>query len=198
MGAGRVVLFHVTANADWSNLPLSGLFVDMLRRLVALSVGVAGAEGTASLAPVETLDGFGLLSHAAAAAVGLAAERFASTPVSPRHPPGLYGPENGRQALNLGASLPALQPAPVVSGAKVEPLVTRASERALGALAAWRPRVVLLALDLLLSLGLRGLLRRRVSAGSPLAALVAAGARRAAAHWRPTRTRRLTRGWAIS
>ena len=40
-GAGRIVLFHVTANADWSNLPLSGLFVDMLRRLVALSVGVA-------------------------------------------------------------------------------------------------------------------------------------------------------------
>ena len=32
LGAGRVVLFHVTANADWSNLPLSGLFVEMLRR----------------------------------------------------------------------------------------------------------------------------------------------------------------------
>ena len=28
IGAGRVVLFHVTANADWSNLPLSGLFVE--------------------------------------------------------------------------------------------------------------------------------------------------------------------------
>ncbi len=40
-GAGRIVLFHVTANADWSNLPLSGLFVEMLRRLVALSAGVA-------------------------------------------------------------------------------------------------------------------------------------------------------------
>ena len=56
------MLFHVTANADWSNLPLSGLFVDMLRRLVALSVGVAAAEGHAMLAPAETLDGFGLLS----------------------------------------------------------------------------------------------------------------------------------------
>ena len=44
-GAGRIVLFHVTANADWSNLPLSGLFVDMLRRLVALSVGVADGRG---------------------------------------------------------------------------------------------------------------------------------------------------------
>jgi hypothetical protein len=27
------VLFHVTANADWSSLPLSGLFVQMLERL---------------------------------------------------------------------------------------------------------------------------------------------------------------------
>ena len=44
-GAGRIVLFHVTANADWSDLPLSGLFVDMLRRLVALAGGVAGARG---------------------------------------------------------------------------------------------------------------------------------------------------------
>ena len=31
-GKGLIVLFHVTANADWSNLPLSGLFVEMLRR----------------------------------------------------------------------------------------------------------------------------------------------------------------------
>ena len=35
-GQGFIVLFHVTANSDWSNLPLSGLFVEMLRRVVAL------------------------------------------------------------------------------------------------------------------------------------------------------------------
>ena len=61
-GAGRIVLFHVTANADWSNLPLSGLFVDMLRRLVALSAGVATTADNTVLAPAETLDGYGLLS----------------------------------------------------------------------------------------------------------------------------------------
>ena len=48
------MLFHVTANADWSNLPLSGLFVDMLRRLVALSVGVAPISDNTVLAPAET------------------------------------------------------------------------------------------------------------------------------------------------
>ena len=34
-GKGLIVLFHVTADTTWSNLPLSGLFVDMLRRIVA-------------------------------------------------------------------------------------------------------------------------------------------------------------------
>ncbi len=55
-GAGRIVLFHVTANADWSNLPLSGLMVNMLRRLVALSVGVATEAGHTVLSPAETLE----------------------------------------------------------------------------------------------------------------------------------------------
>jgi hypothetical protein len=36
-GKGLVVLFHVTANADWSNLPLSGLFVEMLKRLADMA-----------------------------------------------------------------------------------------------------------------------------------------------------------------
>jgi hypothetical protein len=56
-GAGRIVLFHVTANADWSNLPLSGLFVEMLRRLVAMSAGVATTADNTVLAPTEQQEG---------------------------------------------------------------------------------------------------------------------------------------------
>ncbi len=157
-GAGRVVLFHVTANADWSNLPLSGLFVDMLRRLVDLSAGVAGAPDDAVLAPAEALDGFGVLGAPPPAAIGLTAADLASPAVSPRHPPGTYGPESGRRALSLGAALPELAAAPPVPGAAQAPLSGMARERALGPglLAA---AVGLLALDLLLSLWLRGLLR---------------------------------------
>ncbi len=36
---GHVVLFHVSADADWSSLPLSGLFVEMLGGLMALAPG---------------------------------------------------------------------------------------------------------------------------------------------------------------
>ena len=46
-GKGLIVLFHVTADTTWSNLPLSGLFVDMLRRIVARA-GPAPAESSAA------------------------------------------------------------------------------------------------------------------------------------------------------
>jgi len=157
-GAGRVVLFHVTANADWSNLPLSGLFVDMLRRLVDLSAGVAGTPDDAVLAPAEALDGFGVLSTPPPSAIGLTAAELAKPTVSPRHPPGTYGPESGRRALSLGAALPELAAAAPVPGASLAPLTGMARERAVGP-ALLAAAVSLLALDLLLSLWLRGLLR---------------------------------------
>ncbi len=175
-GAGRVVLFHVTANADWSNLPLSGLFVDMLRRLVALSAGVATTADNTVLTPAETLDGYGLLSQPPPAASGLPASEIARTAASPRHPPGLYGPENGRRALNLGANLPSPEAAPAISGARVEDLGAAVPERALGP-ALLAAAVLLLALDMLIALGLRGLLRSsRVGVAMLFAMLLAPGA----------------------
>jgi hypothetical protein len=172
-GAGRVVLFHVTANADWSNLPLSGLFVEMLRRMVELSAGVASSQGNAMLAPAETLDGFGLLSQPPPAAIGLQADKFGSTPVSPRHPPGLYGPESGRQVLNLGTGLAAPESAPAIAGATLETVRGSARERALGPpLLAFA--ILLLCADMLISLALRGLLRARVSAVAAVLLLLTA------------------------
>ncbi len=64
-GQGLIVLFHVTADTTWSNLPISGLFVDMLKRIVALSgAAVEGASQSGearieTIAPVQVLDGQG-------------------------------------------------------------------------------------------------------------------------------------------
>ncbi|MCQ4160676.1 DUF4159 domain-containing protein [Roseomonas sp. GC11] len=170
-GAGRIVLFHVTANADWSDLPLSGLFIGMLQRVVALSSGVAGAEGEAPLAPLETMDGFGRLGPAPGGAGAILASRFAATAPGPRHPPGWYGlPGEGgeRRALNLSASLPAPRPLAAPPPGTVRQAIGGVpAERDLGPwlLAA---ALVLLAVDLLLSLAQRGLLGR----GARLAALL--------------------------
>ncbi len=169
-GRGAIVLFHVTANTDWSNLPLSGLFVAMLERLIRLGVGVAAA-GDAVLPPLETLDGFGRLGPPPPLASGLAAAAIATTVPSPRHPPGFYGTEAGRAALNLGATLERLAPLPLPAGASVRRLGDTPLARDL------RPwllstALVLLSLDLLLALWLRGLWRAPVPVRTaPLAAI---------------------------
>jgi hypothetical protein len=157
-GRGALVLFHVTANTEWSNLPLSGLFVAMLQRLVQLSAGVGAAAGDAVLAPFETLDGFGRLGAPSAFTTGIAASAIERTVPSPRHPPGFYGPDAARRALNLGATIERLVPLALPEGAAVRPLGVEAPSRDL------RPwllaaALALLTLDLLLALWLRGLVR---------------------------------------
>ena len=44
-GKGMIILFHVSADTRWSNLPLSGAFVDMLKRIVSLAGSAATSDG---------------------------------------------------------------------------------------------------------------------------------------------------------
>ena len=105
-GEGWLVLIHTTANTEWSDLPISGLFVDMLRRLVALSRGVAGQARAIPLPPLLAMDGFGRLGPAPASALAIAGNILDKTSPGPRHPPGYYGTKTQRRALNLSAGLP--------------------------------------------------------------------------------------------
>ena len=110
-GKGLLVLFHTMANPDWSTLSLSGLFVGMLRRTVALSRGVADAGGRqATLAPHRVLDGFGRLVEAPEWVRPIGAAQLQQTRVGPANPPGLYGSAANRQSLNLSASVRSLAP----------------------------------------------------------------------------------------
>ncbi len=109
-GKGLIVLFHVTGDTIWSNLPLSGLFVDMLRRVVALagpSVQAATKPGavdrTATFPPWRTLNGFGALGPPPAQAEPISSD-FAGLGDA-IHPPGFYGPAESPRAVN--ALLPA-------------------------------------------------------------------------------------------
>lgn len=111
LGKGDIILFHVSSTADWSNLPLSGLFVSMLQRLTDHANGVTIPADDTLLAPVLTLDGDGVLGPPPPAARGLKASDFARTAVSPAHPPGLYGPRAARRALNASSQITALAPA---------------------------------------------------------------------------------------
>ncbi|BCK74422.1 hypothetical protein AA0242T_0932 [Acetobacter aceti NRIC 0242] len=155
LGKGEIVLFHVTPTADWSNLPLSGLFVSMLTRLVEHASGVDIPSDNNVLPPVMTLDGEGVLGSPSPLARGLASSKFGTTPVSPEHPPGLYGSRAARRALNVGDTLHALSPLPP-TGAVTNPAGHR-PDRLMGptllAIA-----LLLLAGDALATLFLRGFL----------------------------------------
>ncbi|MDA1099074.1 MAG: DUF4159 domain-containing protein [Proteobacteria bacterium] len=175
-GQGWLVLFHITANASWSNLPLSGLFVNMMRRLTAMSRGVTAEADTGArreLPPVASLDGFGLLGPPAPGAEPIAADAIDQARAGPKSPPGYYGREDDRRALNLSQNWQALR---AITGLSVP--AYRADYR-LAREVDLKPwlllAAVLLALvDLLAVLALRGLLqpasRLRSRRGSRLAA----------------------------
>ena len=128
-GQGLVVLVHVTANSDWSNLPLSGLFVEILKRLLDLAPAItttdntdnetanpATANSSDAFVPHSSLDGFGKLLPAPPTAKPLNLQGFANTTPSLDHPAGLYRRGAGVQALNL-----------VINPAMLSPLATNAA-----------------------------------------------------------------------
>ncbi len=122
---GIVVLFHVTPLATWSNLPISGTFVEMLRRIVQLSrnqgAAVAAAGGSAAaLPPYRMISADGLIVPPGPDARPLDTGRPGAG-VTLENPPGLYGTDDGVVARNLleaGAGL-----APIVKPSVSAPLV---------------------------------------------------------------------------
>ncbi len=167
-GEGWLVLIHTTANTEWSDLPLSGVFVDMLRRLVALSRGVAGQARATPLPALLTMNGFGRLGPAPASALAIAGNVLDKTSPGPRHPPGYYGTKTQRRALNLSAGLPDPQRLGFLGGEVTRETYGAAREVDLGS---WLlvAALVLAMADLAASLVLRRLVRM---AGVTAAAIV--------------------------
>ncbi len=106
VGSGQVVLVHVTANAEWSSLPLSGLFVQMLERL-AVSTRPVLPEA-ADLAgqvwvPETLLDAYGQAVDAGevAGVEGVTLAQAMTAGPGPALPPGLYAGADRRVALNV-------------------------------------------------------------------------------------------------
>ena len=127
-GNGKLVLFHITANSDWSNLPISGLFVEMLRRLSTMGTVGASGDGTSAataqdaasrdaqniLPPLRTLDGAGALKAPPATAEPIKASALANTVPSRLHPPGYYGNGASPRAVNVLTPKSTLAPFPAL------------------------------------------------------------------------------------
>jgi hypothetical protein len=106
---GLIVLVHVTANADWSNLPLTGLFVDMLRRVLDLApaAGAGTAAATpqatteAAFAPYRALSGNGDLIEPLPETKPIAAALIDKARALPQTPAGLYRRGPQERAINI-------------------------------------------------------------------------------------------------
>ncbi|MFL5102517.1 MAG: DUF4159 domain-containing protein [Xanthobacteraceae bacterium] len=115
-GKGVLVLFHVTADTRWSNLPLSGAFVDMLKHIVELAgsgaVSEAGAAGPRAqrevVPPSRVLDGFGVFIPPPPTARPVPTNFVARATAD--HPPGFYGPPDGLLAVNTLSPSDRLNP----------------------------------------------------------------------------------------
>jgi hypothetical protein len=182
-GKGWLVLFHVTGDTRWSDLPLSGAFVEMLKRIVALS-GTTTPEGSAAstkntrtmAAPSHILDGFGSFVAPPPTARPVPEDFVGSA--TRDHPPGFYGPPESLLAVNTlagGERLAALDFSPLVNASRE---IYRTSQpqdlRGPVLLAA----IALLLLDSIIVLflggGIQRLLPRRLPAASASIVMLAA------------------------
>jgi len=113
-GKGWIVLFHVTASPAWSSLPLSGLYVDMLRRVLDLAGGARpsemGTDAASVFPPYATLDGFGQLVKPPSEAEPIRGSELSKLRASATHPAGLYGGEGAQIALNAASDDIVLTP----------------------------------------------------------------------------------------
>lgn len=124
MGEGALTLFHVAATPDWSSLPLSRLFLDMLARLATPRNGAhAPLEAVAGRVwRAETvLDGFGRLESGEALAP-IPGERLGKRPLFAIHP-GIYAAGEARLAVNLLMPEDRLEPASWPAGLNPSALV---------------------------------------------------------------------------
>ena len=101
-GLGRIVLFHVTAGPEWSNLPVGGLYVNMLRRILPLARAAPSRnqDSSGDWVAERVLNGFGRLETPPIESASIPEAGFADIKISPQHLPGLYRQGARRRALN--------------------------------------------------------------------------------------------------
>ena len=166
IGQGQIVLFHVTANAEWSSLPLSGLFVEMLERLAVSSTSSAPEAGDLAgtiWTPQVVMDGFGTLRDAGSMP-GVPGPKLVTDPAGPDLLPGVYVSGERSLARNVLTAEATLEPAEWPARIEVSGLAIIPEQPLGGVLLA--AAIGLLLADIIASLALSGRLTGGVRASS--------------------------------
>ena len=111
MDKGLIVLIHTSANTQWSDFALSGLYVSILKRTIRLSglTNLSVEHSYTALDPLLIMDGFGSMVSPSASIAPIPVENLNTIIPSAKHPPGIYGRGKMQYALNIGTNLPALK-----------------------------------------------------------------------------------------
>ncbi len=176
-GLGQVVLFHVTANAEWSDLPLSGLFVEMLERLAVSATGTATEEGLTGLVwtPEKIMNGWGALGGPGTlgGVQGAVLAKAIKDGPGPEAPAGLYRNDARVVAVNPVGEGFTFSAAVWPSGTAVQDLSLQAERLLKGPVLT--VALLLLLVDIIASLALSGRLRLTRAAGVAVMALALFG-----------------------
>lgn len=110
-GKGLIVLFHITANADWSNLPLTGTFPEMLKRLVDMAPAAGSTDSAAISATAQgrfalrlALSGTGEFASPPSDLPSFTAAELDTAKATAATPAGLYQREGENRAVNVAAT----------------------------------------------------------------------------------------------
>jgi hypothetical protein len=110
-GKGLIVLFHITANADWSNLPLTGTFPDMLKKLVEMAPAAGSTDAASATTSAQgrfalrlALAGTGDFASPPADLPSFASNDLEAAKASASKPAGLYQRDGENRAINLVAN----------------------------------------------------------------------------------------------
>ena len=156
MDKGLNIFFHITANPDWSNMPLTGTFVEVLERIISLSEGTESENQNIPLKPYKLLDGFGRIIDPPNNALPLNFELKKELIKS--RAPGYYGNELFRRVWNLSDHVNTFEPktATFQEETKIEKYMT-------GNLFQLQPillllLIILIILDSIISLKIKGIM----------------------------------------
>lgn len=165
-GSGNLILFHVAPDISWSNLSISGTFVDMLRRILALSHQSGKTDnnhGTmVSLPAFLSLTADGSLMPAAKQTLPLQISADVQPKANYQTPAGFYGTQDNLYALNLldkDTKLEALQPPELTVPVVIKNYLAKSSFNLRGFLLA--AAALLLAFDSIVLLYLSGVFNLR-------------------------------------
>lgn len=160
-GEGRIVLFHVTAGPEWSNLAISGLYVDMLKRILPLAKSrrLVATDGGGAWTLDRALGPFGELRPPPPQPVTVDDTNWAEAQAD--LPPGYYRSGSRQRAVQAVAEPSALT-AIRTQGLRVERMDGTEPRSLAGLLLGLA--IAMLALDMLVSAVTSGRLRRSAPA----------------------------------